>query len=93
MPTAAPPPEYRIPLLLLFTHASAPCPRPPPLQLPLPPLLAVGAEQTRGVAWNAGVIVMNAPALKREVPAMVRYGERRGFNFTLSLHDQGEPTP
>ncbi len=44
---------------------------------------------TRGLAWNAGVMVLHLPAFRAELPAMLRFAEEHGFKFKASLHDQG----
>ncbi|PSC73694.1 glycosyl transferase family 8 [Micractinium conductrix] len=71
-------------------------PAPPPhpgdistCTVPLPQLLAIGAEMVQGEMHSSGVMVLNITQMHEELPAMVRLAHAAGWHFNLSVVDQG----
>ena len=55
--------------------------------VPAPQLMMLGREKARGAPWDAGVLLVNIPELRRRLPGLLDYGEASGFDFPG--HEQG----
>ncbi len=49
--------------------------------VPAPQLMMLGREKAMGAPWDTGVLLINVPGLRRELPKLLQYGRDAHFDF------------